>query len=62
MSFYAFMLKFGHDVQNTMVNSLAKNAYYFATPSSQDPYFFPVFTVPRDTNKESNLWEKCAQR
>ena len=34
----------------TMVNILAKNAYFFPPPSSQGPYFFPVFAASHDTN------------
>ena len=33
-----------------MVNILAKNAYFFPPPSSQGPYFFPVFAASHDTN------------
>ena len=34
----------------SMVNILAKNAYFFPPPSSQGPYFFPVFAASHDTN------------
>ena len=38
-----------------MVNILAKNAYFFPPPSSQGPYFFPIFAAPHDTNMSRML-------
>ena len=42
----------------SMVNILAKNAY-FPPPTSQDPYFFPVFAALRGTNMSHICWNRA---